>query len=159
MPRYNPAPGWPAAPVGWLPPRGWRPEPGWAPAPDGWQLVLPSDGDLVVDAAAGRQRERELRAWTATAAARYEVVSVAPSYGRPDPVLAGSRRPLSPLARAGLVLAVLVSPVGLALSLVALVRVDPALERGRAWAVAGLVAAVPLTLFWWGVIRAAHGGT
>lgn len=79
MPRYNPAPGWPAAPQGWLPPRGWRPEPGWAPAPDGWQLVVPSDGDLVVvvvvDVAAGRQREREQRAWTATAAAQYEVVS------------------------------------------------------------------------------------
>lgn len=159
MPRYNPAPGWPAAPAEWLPPRGWRPEPGWAPAPDGWQLVAPSDGDLVVDPSAGRQRERELRAWTATAAARYQVVSVAPSYGRPEPVLTGSRRPLSPLGRASLVLAVLVSPLGLVLSLVALARVDPARERGRAWAVAGLMVALPLILFWWDVIQSAHGGT
>lgn len=145
--------------AGWLPPRGWRPEPGWAPAPDGWQLVVPSDGDLVVDPAAGRQGKRELRAWTATAAARYEVVSVAPSYGRPDPVRVGSRRPLSPLGRAGLVLAVLVSPVGRVLSLVALARVDPARERGQAWAVGGLVVAVPLTLVWWGLLQPAHGGT
>lgn len=157
MPRYNPAPGWPGAPAQWLPPRGWRPEHGWAPAPDGWQLVVPSDGDLVVDPTAGRQRE--LRAWTATAATRYEVVSVAPSYGRPGPVLVGSRRPSSPLSRASLVLAVLVSPVGLVLSLVALARVDPSRERARARAVAGLVVAIPLTLFWWDLIQSAHGST
>lgn len=35
--RFNPAPGWPAAPEGWTPPPGWKPDPSWPPAPEGWQ--------------------------------------------------------------------------------------------------------------------------
>jgi hypothetical protein len=38
--RFNPAPGWPDAPAGWLPPAGWQPEPSWPPAPAGWQFVV-----------------------------------------------------------------------------------------------------------------------
>ncbi len=44
MPRYNPAPGGGRA-------RG-----------DGWQLVVPSDGELPADPGPGRQGGRELRA-------------------------------------------------------------------------------------------------
>lgn len=36
--RFNPAPGWPAAPEGWTPQPGWKPDPRWPPAPPGWQL-------------------------------------------------------------------------------------------------------------------------
>lgn len=46
-PRFNPAPGWPGAPDGWLPYEGWAPDPTWPPAPEGWQLVVddqPSSG-------------------------------------------------------------------------------------------------------------------
>jgi len=38
--RFNPAPGWPTAPEGWLPPAGWVPDPSWPAAPEGWPLVV-----------------------------------------------------------------------------------------------------------------------
>jgi hypothetical protein len=36
--RFNPPPGWPPAPTGWIPPSGWQPDPSWPPAPAGWPL-------------------------------------------------------------------------------------------------------------------------
>lgn len=36
--RFNPPPGWPAAPPGFVPPPGWRPDPSWPPPPPGWQF-------------------------------------------------------------------------------------------------------------------------
>lgn len=42
--RFNPAPGWPAPPEGWLPPEGWQPDPAWPPAPEGWPLTV-EDGE------------------------------------------------------------------------------------------------------------------
>ena len=36
--RFNPAPGWPAPPAGFVPPPHWQPDPSWPPAPPGWQL-------------------------------------------------------------------------------------------------------------------------
>lgn len=36
--RFNPPPGWPAAPNGWTPPPGWTPDPSWPPPPPGWSL-------------------------------------------------------------------------------------------------------------------------
>ncbi|MET4610655.1 hypothetical protein ABIC28_001633 [Rhodococcus sp. PvR044] len=38
--KFNPAPGWPAAPEGWLPFAGWEPDAAWPPAPAGWQIVI-----------------------------------------------------------------------------------------------------------------------
>jgi hypothetical protein len=38
--RFNPAPGWPPAPTGWLPPEGWVPDPSWPAAPADWPLVV-----------------------------------------------------------------------------------------------------------------------
>lgn len=40
MLRFNPAPGWPAPPPGWLPPVNWRPDPSWPQPPPGWPLVV-----------------------------------------------------------------------------------------------------------------------
>lgn len=37
---FNPAPGWPDAPAGWLPTPGWVHDPSWPPAPEGWQFVV-----------------------------------------------------------------------------------------------------------------------
>jgi len=37
---FNPPPGWPPAPQGWLPSAGWQPDPSWPPPPEGWQFVL-----------------------------------------------------------------------------------------------------------------------
>lgn len=45
--RFNPAPGWPSAPDGWLPPAGWQPEAGWPPAPAGWQLIVDDEASAV----------------------------------------------------------------------------------------------------------------
>lgn len=41
--RFNPPPGWPDAPEGWLPPDDWEPDPSWPPLPYGWQLVVDED--------------------------------------------------------------------------------------------------------------------
>jgi hypothetical protein len=38
--RFNPPPGWPTAPEGWLPPSGWQPDRDWPPAPEGWVFVI-----------------------------------------------------------------------------------------------------------------------
>lgn len=43
--KFNPAPGWPEAPEGWLPPEGWTPDPSWPAAPEGWPLVV-DDGKV-----------------------------------------------------------------------------------------------------------------
>ena len=37
---FNPPPGWPKPPAGWIPPKGWTPDPKWPPAPPGWQLWI-----------------------------------------------------------------------------------------------------------------------
>ncbi|HEY6491901.1 MAG TPA: PrsW family glutamic-type intramembrane protease [Trebonia sp.] len=39
---FNPPPGWPAPPAGWLPPQGWQPDPSWPPPPAGWNFWVPS---------------------------------------------------------------------------------------------------------------------
>jgi len=39
-PVFNPPPGWPKPPVGWIPPKGWKPDPAWPPPPPGWQLWI-----------------------------------------------------------------------------------------------------------------------
>lgn len=36
--RFNPPPGWPSAPAGWVAPPGWQPDPSWPEPPPGWQL-------------------------------------------------------------------------------------------------------------------------
>jgi hypothetical protein len=41
--RFNPPPGWPAFPPGWVPEPGWRPDPSWPPLPIGWQLWVPDE--------------------------------------------------------------------------------------------------------------------
>lgn len=45
--RFNPPPGWPAPPDGWVPPTGWQPDPGWPAAPPGWQIWT-DEGPLVL---------------------------------------------------------------------------------------------------------------
>lgn len=41
--RFNPPPGWPPPPAGFVPPPGWQPDPSWPPTPPGWQLWVPDD--------------------------------------------------------------------------------------------------------------------
>lgn len=44
---FNPPPGWPKPPEGWVPPKGWTPDPSWPPIPEGWQLWLPAAAETV----------------------------------------------------------------------------------------------------------------
>lgn len=44
---FNPPPGWPKPPAGWVPPAGWTPDPSWPDPPDGWQLWAPNDVGAV----------------------------------------------------------------------------------------------------------------
>lgn len=50
MPQYafNPPPGWPKPPAGWLPPAGWEPDPSWPKPPDGWQLFVAADASTPI---------------------------------------------------------------------------------------------------------------
>ena len=40
--RFNPPPGWPPTPPGFVPPPGWQPDPSWPAAPPGWQWWTPN---------------------------------------------------------------------------------------------------------------------
>lgn len=40
---FNPPPGWPKPPDGWVPPAGWTPDESWPAPPEGWVLWLPND--------------------------------------------------------------------------------------------------------------------
>jgi len=44
---FNPPPGWPKPPAGWVPPKGWTPDPSWPPPPEGWQLWLPAAAEAI----------------------------------------------------------------------------------------------------------------
>lgn len=49
---FNPPPGWPKPPKGWIPPNGWKPDPAWPAPPLGWQLWISDEtpaGDGVFD--------------------------------------------------------------------------------------------------------------
>jgi hypothetical protein len=52
--RFNPPPGWPAAPDGWTPPPEWQPDPAWPAPPAGWQFWVdetPASPHRVMDSA------------------------------------------------------------------------------------------------------------
>lgn len=50
---FNPPPGWPKPPAGWVPPKGWKPDPAWPSPPPGWQLWVP-DGAQAEAGIVGR---------------------------------------------------------------------------------------------------------
>lgn len=47
--RFNPPPGWPQPPKGWVPPTGWNPDPSWPDPPQGWQLWVAEEGASPVE--------------------------------------------------------------------------------------------------------------
>lgn len=58
--RFNPPPGWPPAPAGWVAPPGWQPDPSWPAPPPGWQLwvadrpaISPAAQDALLAMAGG----------------------------------------------------------------------------------------------------------
>lgn len=44
---FNPPPGWPKPPEGWVPPKGWVPDPSWPDPPPGWELWIPAGRDCA----------------------------------------------------------------------------------------------------------------
>lgn len=48
--RWVPAPGWPPAPIGFLPSDDWSPDPNWPPAPEGWTGWRAHRGRLIAAA-------------------------------------------------------------------------------------------------------------
>ncbi len=58
--RFNPPPGWPPAPAGWVAPPGWQPDPSWPEPPPGWHLwvadrpaISPTAQDALLAMAGG----------------------------------------------------------------------------------------------------------
>ena len=61
--RFNPPPGWPPPPPGFVPPPGWQPDPSWPPAPPGWQLLIEDETVPGVPGSAGFSGSGEPTAW------------------------------------------------------------------------------------------------
>jgi hypothetical protein len=87
---FNPPPGWPKPPAGWIPPTGWSPDPTWPEPPAGWQLWL-SD-NLVEQAPTAPAVHPPDKAEAAPARTRAEARASAP---RSTPN--GSSLPAAPL--------------------------------------------------------------
>lgn len=151
--RFNPPPGWPPAPAGFVPPAGWRPDPSWPPAPAGWPFWVEDDdpGSASETGAAGT-------GWAAREAsltARHAPAQQAPAQQAPAPGAAGQftgqeaglgtpdqflgRAKTSGFAIAsfvfGLLGGVLLSVI---FGIVALVRIRRRGQRGKGFAIAGL---------------------
>ncbi len=69
---FNPPPGWPRPPAGWIPPRGWAPDPSWPKPPPGWQLWIgDSEGasgalDADLEGCSAQPAQQETPAFDAT---------------------------------------------------------------------------------------------
>lgn len=63
--KFNPPPGWPKPPEGWVPPKDWTPDPNWPAAPEGWQLWI-SDNEQVQPVVVGGDQESEYSRVTPT---------------------------------------------------------------------------------------------
>ena len=48
--RFNPPPGWPPVPAGWVAPPGWQPDPSWPEPPAGWPLWIADRPAISVQA-------------------------------------------------------------------------------------------------------------
>ena len=60
--RFNPPPGWPSPPVGWIPSPDWRPDPAWPPAPPGWEFYV-DEGSILDGFIADPNNARTARPW------------------------------------------------------------------------------------------------
>jgi hypothetical protein len=161
--RFNPPPGWPPPPPGFVPPPGWRPDPSWPPPPSGWRLWVPDDpvaspggwpgigpppaspppADPVPT---GPLPTAAMPAWPGPADAAHATGAVVPQPPA-SPLPAGATPPgLTPrpgtsrLAVAAAVLGLIgLVPLGFACGVAALVRLRGTRGRGRGLATAGLV--------------------
>jgi hypothetical protein len=52
--QFNPPPGWPPVPSGFVPPPGWQADPSWPPPPAGWQFWVPYEASAYPGAGVGQ---------------------------------------------------------------------------------------------------------
>jgi Domain of unknown function (DUF4190)/Septum formation len=122
--RFNPPPGWPPPPPGFVPGPGWRPDASWPPPPDGWQLWLPDDPDRAAAMVQGQLTPGYV------------------AYGPPQAPPSSSGT--SGMAIASFVLGLLgivgISAIlGIVLGIGALRRIGRTFQRGRGLAIAGII--------------------
>src|SRR5262249_11694990 len=138
--RFNPAPGWPPPPPGFVPPPDWRPDPSWPPAPPGWQLWVTDD---TMPDGFGPIGEG-VPPWRP------------PGLGAPGYVWAYARPPSPGPPNSFAVACFIISffgftVIGIVVSVVfgilALLRIRERPQRGRGFAVAGLVISTVWFLF------------
>ncbi len=126
--RFNPPPGWPPVPDGFVPPPGWQPDPSWPAAPDGWQWWVPDDvpGNEAVPGYQGGPG--------------YQGAYGDRGYGYESPRKGGTNG----LAIASFVLGILgaltlTAIAGIVFGIVALVKIRNVAQKGKGFAIAGLV--------------------
>jgi Domain of unknown function (DUF4190) len=133
--RFNPPPGWPAAPEGFLPQPGWRPDPAWPPLPAGWPLVI-SDDTTASYISPGPHRNAD---WPASAGSLPQAW--------PGPVYAGqppAENGTNGFAVASFILGLLglVTPaviLSIIFGIIALAQIGKRPQRGKGLAIAGLI--------------------
>lgn len=136
--RFNPPPGWPAPPEGFVPGPGWRPDPGWPPPPPGWQLWVPADPEQAPVAGQGQLTPGYVGYGPPEAPVGSPRTSA--GWGPPEPPRPGT----SGMAVAAFVLGLLgivgVSAIlGIIFGIVALNDIRRAPQGGKGLAIAGIV--------------------
>jgi hypothetical protein len=130
--RFNPPPGWPPVPEGFTPQPGWEPDPSWPPAPPGWQLWV-SDDPASPDTT-------PIHAVQADQPGPPPL----PSYGIGDPYGVQAKPPGSGRTSGWAVASFILGLPGVFIlsaifAIVALRRIKRLGQRGRGFAIAGLV--------------------
>ena len=126
--RFNPPPGWPPPPEGFVPQPGWQPDPSWPPPPPGWQLWVDDQQTQVPPAA-------QQGPWAGPWQAAGPPPPVYAPIGQPPPSGKTSGWAIASFVL-GLVGGVLLSVI---FGIVALRRIKRTGQRGRGLAIAGLV--------------------
>lgn len=142
--RFNPAPGWPPPPPGFVPPPGWQPDPSWPPAPPGWQLwvqddTIPEGFGPIGGPAPGQAAFGQPTGGGPMAGAPWPPPGYSWGYTRP----AGPGRTNSFAVASFIISFFGFTVVGIVVSVVfgilALLRIRDRPQRGRGFAIAGLV--------------------
>jgi Domain of unknown function (DUF4190)/Septum formation len=116
--RLNPPPGWPPVPEGFVPPPGWQPDPSWPPPPPGWQLWIP---DATPGAGPG-----------AGAAGPGSYYQIPPGSGTSGFAIASFILGILGLFTISAILSII-------FGIVALVKIRNVPQKGKGFAIAGLV--------------------
>ncbi|MBO0824396.1 MAG: DUF4190 domain-containing protein [Actinobacteria bacterium] len=133
--RFNPPPGWPAPPEGFVPDAGWRPDPGWPPAPPDWQFWVPDEtgqyapGSLAPGGVGDQQQ--------GPGAAGYGAHGAWGPAVPPPPGTSGMAIASFVLGLVGFF--VITAIVGIVLGIVALRELRKTFQSGKGLAIAGIV--------------------